>query len=73
MKIVLPDVIRSLILDYFYSHRVYILKGDLLRELVCHHFFREVRGFYELSYHITLSFHVDPPAIDAIGGDAPQE
>ena len=52
----LPEDIRNLILDYAYSHKMYLLKSKLLRELKFHDFFFQIRSFYDMYNHISISY-----------------
>ena len=51
----LPKDIKNLILDYYYSYKVYKAKQNVLRELRFTTFFHQVVGFYELYHTITLN------------------
>ena len=53
----LPTDIRDLILDYWWGHKMYVLKKELLRELSKSRFFNQVFSFYEIYHHIQISFH----------------
>ena len=55
----LPKALIELVLDYYYSYKQFQLHRKLLRELSVHFFFREVRAFYEVFNHITVSFRVN--------------
>ena len=54
----LPRDIKNIILDYYYSYKMYIAKQNLLRELRFSSFFHQVVGFYELFNTITLNIDV---------------
>ena len=54
----LPRDIKNIILDYYYSYKMYIAKQNLLRELRFSSFFHQVVGFYELFHTITLNIDV---------------
>lgn len=51
----LPREIKRIIFDYYYSHKMFVLKKKLFRELQFNDFFRQIRCFYEVYHHITLS------------------
>lgn len=59
MKIIWPKEIESLIIDYYYSHKIFAAKRRIQREMQFHQFFRQVRSYYELYHHITVSFGVN--------------
>ena len=56
----LPKDIKNLILDYYYSYKVYKAKQNVLRELRFTTFFHQVVGFYELYHTITLNITGTP-------------
>lgn len=51
----LPKDIKNLILDYYYSYKMYQAKQNVLCELRFSSFFHQVVGFYELYHTITLN------------------
>ena len=55
----LPTDIRDLILDYWWGHKMYVLKKQLLRELSKSRFFNQVFSFYELYHHIQIRLYPD--------------
>ena len=57
----LPKDIKNLILDYYYSYKVYIAKENLLRELRFSSFFHQVISFYEIYHSITIDIHANTP------------
>ena len=59
----LPKDIRDIILDYYYSHKMYLIKNKVLREMRFHDFFTQIHSFYEMFHHISISYscHTLPP------------
>ena len=51
----LPVDIQNLILDYYWSHKVYLLKRKCLKQLNFNRFFREVNTYYDMYHTITLN------------------
>ena len=52
----LPPDVESIIIDYYWSQRMYLQRKELHGELLMNFFFKEVRSFYDL--YRTLSIYV---------------
>ena len=56
----LPKDIKNLIMEYYYSYKMYKAKQKVLCELRFSSFFHQVVGFYELYHTITLNITGTP-------------
>ena len=55
----LPTDIRDLILDYWWGHKMYVLKKELLRELSINRYFKiSIIEFGIISFSMFLSFYL---------------
>ena len=58
-KIVLPKVIYDLILEYFWSHKTFVLRKRCLSELEFSRCFTEIQAFHQIYYSISLNIDVE--------------
>ena len=57
----LPKDIKNLIIDYYYSYKMYKAKQKVLCELRLSSFFHQVISFYEIYHSITIDIHANTP------------
>ena len=51
----LPTELKGIILDYYWSHRMYLSHARVMRELKLSRYFIQVMSFYELYRHFNIS------------------
>ena len=57
----LPPELKDIILDYYWSHRMYLIRKKVMRELRMSRYFVQVMSFYELYHHINVSITFPHP------------